>query len=101
VPSSQRSCYHQERTEVSKWGPGRQNWLKTLNITYQIVQEELQRFLQSFLDDNFQEKMESWNGGMLHHMFSAALTCQVVQEMDHLPDLVGHYLLYTPILRWV
>ena len=34
-------------------------------------------------------------------MFSAALTCQVVQEMDHLPDLVGHYLLYTPILRWV
>ena len=66
----------------------RKDWYKSPKITYRKVKEEPQRFLH-FLDDYFKGKMESWDGGMPHHMFSAALTLQAAQEMDRLPDVVG------------
>lgn len=43
----------------------------------------------AFVDDYFMGRMENWDGGMPHHMVSAALTLQAAFEMDRLPNVLG------------
>lgn len=63
-------------------------WKNSPNISYRKHHTEPDR-LMAFLDDFFAGNMYSFDCGMPHHLFSAALTLDAARSMNRLPHLVG------------
>lgn len=63
-------------------------WKNSPHISYRKHHTEPDRIV-AFLEDFFAGNMFSFDCGMPHHLFSAALTLDAARSMNRLPNLVG------------